>query len=360
MSRVFIIAEAGVNHNGDFDRALDMIDVAVDCGADAIKFQTFKTESVVSIGAKKAKYQEIETGEGGQYEMIKKLELTFEQHKELFKKCNERGIRFLSTAFDHESLYFLHEELGLDLLKIPSGEITNAPLLLSYANTGCDLILSTGMATIGEIEDALSVLAFGFVNGNRKKTISSRKEFRDALSSDVAKNLLKERITLLHCTTEYPAPINEINLNAMITLKNAFGLDIGYSDHSEGIFVSVAAVSLGAKIVEKHFTMDKNLSGPDHRSSLEPSELKEMIDGIRMIENSFGDGIKVPSVSELCNRDVARKSIVASKQIKKGQFFTEENISVKRPGTGVSPMEYWDMLGKIANKNYESDQLIEK
>ncbi len=360
MSKVYIIAEAGVNHNGSYDKAIGLIESAAKAGADAVKFQTFKTENVITLNAKKAKYQEKTTGTTEtQFEMVKKLELPFEWHYDLIKHCSKNKIEFLSTAFDHDSLNFLVNNLGLNTLKIPSGEITNGPLLLAYAQTGCKLILSTGMSTIKEIQNALSIISFGYIYGKKPKIRPLIKNFDNAFLSEIAKSMLKEKITLLHCTTQYPAPFNDINLNAMITLSEVFDLPVGYSDHSEGIIVPISAASMGARIIEKHFTLDSNLPGPDHKASLEPLKLKEMVESIRIVEKILGDGIKVPRPSELSNRDVARKSIVAAKNIKKGDFFTEENLSIKRPGTGKNPMQYWDLIGKKSLNDYSFEDLID-
>ncbi len=352
---IFIIAEAGVNHNGNNDLAFKLVDAAVNAGADAIKFQTFKAESLVTKNATKAKYQRQTTDiDESQFEMLKKLELSHEIYRELIGYCKEKGIQFLSTAFDLESLDFLVNELGLRTLKISSGEITNGPLLLAHAETGCDLIVSTGMATLDEVEDALGVLAFGFTGGKSP----SRKNFRAAYNSKAGLQAIKEKVTLLHCTTEYPAPFHEINLNAMHAMREVFGLDIGYSDHSEGITVPISAATLGAVLLEKHFTLDKNLPGPDHKASLDPDELKDMISAIRIVEKILGDPIKKPTFSEIGNREIARRSLVAAKNIDEGASFTEKNLTMKRPGTGISPMRYWDFLGTRSTQSYNEDEVI--
>ncbi len=332
-NKTFIIAEAGVNHNGSIEIAKKMIEVAKECGADAIKFQTFKAEKVISKYAPKAEYQKQTTGEiDSQLEMVKKLELSFDDFIVLKEYCDKLNIMFLSTPFDFESIDFL-DDLGLEIFKIPSGEITNLPYLEKIGKLGKKVILSTGMADLGEIEDAL-----------------------DILTSCGTK---KEDITILHCNTEYPTPYEDVNLLAMLTIKEAFKVKVGYSDHTLGIEVPIAAVALGASVIEKHFTLDKNMEGPDHKASLEPHELKAMIDAIRNIEKSLGDGIKKPSKSELKNKDIARKSIVAKREIKKGEIFTEDNITVKRPGNGISPMRWYEVLGKVALKDYKEDELIE-
>jgi N-acetylneuraminate synthase len=356
MDNIFIIAEAGVNHNGYPDRAFDLVDIAIDSGADAIKFQTFKTENIVTKYAPKAKYQQQEVGT--QFNMLKELELSYKVHHKLFKYCKKNHIEMLSTAFDLESLDFLVSSLNLKTLKIASGEITNGPLLLAHARTGCHIILSTGMANLIEIEKALGVLAFGFMCDKNTGT-PSHKEFSNAYSSLIGKKLLRERVTLLHCTTEYPAPLKDINLNAILTMRDAFNLKIGYSDHSEGIVVPTAAAALGAVLIEKHFTSDKLLPGPDHKASLSPSELKNMVLSVRTVERVLGDGTKFPTESELKNIPIARKSLVSTKIIQKGEIFTKENISTKRPGFGVSPMHYWDFLGNKSKADYNVDDIID-
>ncbi len=329
---VFIIAEAGVNHNGLIDNAYRLIDVAVEAGADAVKFQTFKAENLVSKSADKANYQKQTTDESEtQFEMIKKLELSVDVHKKLIKYCNERGIMFLSTPFDHESINLLNE-LGLEIMKIPSGEITNLPYLRHIGALKKKVILSTGMSTLEEVGDALSIL--------------------------INAGTAKENITVLHANTMYPTPLNDANLNAMLTIQQEFDITVGYSDHTMGIEVDIAAVAMGASIIEKHFTLDNSLSGPDHKASLEPKELKAMVTSIRNIEKALGNGVKVPSNSEKPNISVARKSIVANQAIKIGDIFTEENITVKRPGNGISPMKWDEVVGSVSEKDYQIDELI--
>ncbi|EDM23164.1 N-acetylneuraminate synthase [Caminibacter mediatlanticus] len=330
--KTFIIAEAGVNHNGSIELAKKLIDVASEAGADAIKFQTFKAKNLVSKIAKKAKYQVENTGsDESQYEMLKKLELGFDEFKELKTYCDKKGIMFLSTPFDDESIEFL-DNLGLKIFKIPSGEITNLPYLRKIGKLRKKVILSTGMADLGEIEDALDVL--------------------------ISVGIKKKNITVLHANTEYPTPIEDVNLKAMKTIECAFGVDVGYSDHTLGIEVPIAAVAMGAKVIEKHFTLSRDLEGPDHKASLEPDELKEMIKSIRNIEKALGNGIKKPSKSEIKNIKIARKSIVAKRDIKKGEVFSEENLTVKRPGNGISPMRWDEIIGQIALKDYNKDDLI--
>ncbi|MBL79386.1 MAG: N-acetylneuraminate synthase [Nitrosomonadaceae bacterium] len=354
-SKTFLVAEAGVNHNGREDLAFKLVDAAVDSGVDAIKFQTFKTNNLVTQNAEKANYQKKTTGsEENQSEMLQRLELPHELHHELVRYCKKKEIHFLSTAFDLESLDFLNNNLNLKTLKIPSGEITNGPLLLAHGRTGKKIILSTGMTTLDEIQMALSVIAYGIIGGLEP----SIKNFQSAFNSDLGQTLLKEKVTLLHCTTEYPAPFSEINLRAMQSMKKSFALPVGYSDHSEGTAVAIAAVALGAILIEKHFTLDKTLPGPDHKTSLEPDEIKGMVKEIRAIEKALGNGEKGPQPSELGNRKIVRKSLVATQNIRKGDKFTTENISVKRPGTGKNPMEYWEVLGEVSLQSYDADEVI--
>jgi N,N'-diacetyllegionaminate synthase len=328
---VYIIAEAGVNHNGQFELAKKMIQIAKVSGVDAIKFQTFCAEKLVIAKSPKAEYQEKSTGKDeNQLEMLKKLELSKNDFIELKNCCDKFGIEFLSSPFDLESLEFLYS-IGLKCWKIPSGEITNLPYLIKIANTKLPVILSTGMATLNEVEDAVYIL----------------------------KKYGTEKISLLHCTTEYPTPYEDVNLNAMLTMLKNFDLPVGYSDHTMGIEIPIAAVAMGATIIEKHFTLDRNLDGPDHNASLEPNELKAMVGAIRHLEKALGDGVKQPAESEKKNISIARKSIVAERKITKGELFTEENLTVKRPGNGVSPMKWFEILGKKAVKNFEEDELIE-
>ena len=330
MSRSLIIAEAGVNHNGSLEMAKMLVDEAYACGADIVKFQTAKLDLLVSKNAHMADYQKENTGVvESQKDMLRKLLLSFEDFIELADHCKKVGISFLSTPFDIESIHFL--DTIQDLWKIPSGEITNYPYLVEIAKTGKDIILSTGMAEMKEIEDAIRILE---LNG--------------------AKN-----ITILHCTTEYPALIENVNLSVMKTWKEKFGYPVGYSDHTQGIEVDLAAAALGAAVIEKHFTLDKTLTGPDHRASLEPHELKAMVDGIRKIEIALGSSEKKPSYEELKNRSVARKSIVAKRNIKAGEHLTVDNITTKRPGTGISPMRWSEVLGTRAIRDFDEDELIE-
>ena len=332
--KVIIIAEAGVNHNGDMDLAKALIDAAADAGVDYVKFQTFSAEKLVSKDAKKADYQSRNIGDDNdsQFEMLKSLELSPEQHLELIAYCNEHGLSFFSTAFDLDSLQFLHD-IGLKMVKIPSGELTNLPYLELAAKLFESVILSTGMATMEEINAAVDV----FINNG----------------------IAKDQITILHCNTEYPTPYEDVNLKAMLHIQMELKTEIGYSDHTLGIEVPIAAVALGAKVIEKHFTLDRNLPGPDHRASLEPEELKAMVQSIRNIELAIsGTGFKEPSTSELKNIIVGRKSIVAKKDIKKGDIFTVDNITSKRPGGGLSPMLWHKILGQVAKKNFNLDEFI--
>lgn len=353
---LFIIAEAGVNHNGSLETALQLVDVAVAAGADAVKFQTFKPEQLVTQAAAKAEYQKQTTGASeSQLAMLRKLELKYEFHFQLRDYCLQQGILFLSTAFDFDSLVFLVEDVGIEKLKIPSGEITNGPFLLAHARTGKDIILSTGMATLGEVEAALAVLAFGYLDW--EKPDSAR--FQAAYASAAGQACLTEKVTLLHCTTEYPTPMTHVHLRAMDTLQQSFGLKVGYSDHTEGLAVPIAAAARGATVIEKHFTLDRRLPGPDHAVSLEPGELKQMVDAVRAVELALGNATKMPQAVELQNRLVARKSLVAARDIGAGEQFGVENLALKRPGNGISPMEYWNLLGKGSPRNYSTDELIE-
>lgn len=332
MSRVLIIAEAGVNHNGSLDNAFKLVDAAAEAGVDYVKFQTFKADKLVSKSAKKADYQITNTGnsEDSQLEMLKQLELSHTDHEKIIAYCKEKGVQFFSTAFDLDSLQYL-KNIGLDLVKIPSGEITNLPYLRKAAKLFSKVILSTGMCTMEDIASATQV----FVN--------------EGISD----------ISILHCNTEYPTPMADVNLKAMLNIADEFKVNIGYSDHTLGIEVPVAAVALGAKIIEKHFTLDKTMEGPDHAASLEPVELKAMVNAIRNIEEAIsGSGIKEPSESEKKNMAVARKSLVASQNIKKGEIFTEDNLTVKRPGNGISPMEWDKVIGKVAIQDFNEDELI--
>ena len=354
----YIIAEAGVNHNGDINLALQLIDIAVDSGADAIKFQTFVSEKLVSIHASKAIYQKNTTDPAeSQFQMLKKLELSESDHFILKAYCEKKNITFLSTPFDSVSADFLLDQLKLSTIKIASGEIATAPLLLQIAKSGASIILSTGMSTLGDIEEALGVLAFGYLNYSAKP---SKTAFMEAYYSSKGQKILQEKVTLLHCTSDYPAQFDHINLYAMDTLRSAFNLSIGYSDHSVGIAISIAAVARGATIIEKHFTIDRNLPGPDHQASLEPDELKNMVKTIREVELALGKSIKVPTSAEIETRLVARKSLIALQPISCDQTFTEQNLGMQRPGFGISPVKYWDYLNMTARRDYEVGELIDE
>lgn len=358
MASVFIIAEAGVNHNGSLARAMELIDVAADAGADAVKFQTFRSEAVISGLAPKAEYQLTTTGgEESQLEMVRRLELDHAAHRQLRDHCGKRGILFLSTPFDAGSADFLVSDLAIPQIKIPSGELTNAPFLLHLARFGLPVILSTGMSTLGEVEDALGVLAFGMCAV--EDLSPGRAAFRQAFLSEKGQALLHERVTLLHCTTEYPAPFAEVNLRAMDTLGAAFGLKVGFSDHTQGIAIPLAAAARGACVVEKHFTLDRNLPGPDHQASLESAELAAMVAGIRQIESALGNGRKTPAPSEVKNIAIARRSLVAESAMKIGDVWNRETLSCKRPGTGRSPFDYWSLLGQKACRAYAADELLD-
>ena len=332
MKRTFIIAEAGVNHNGSLELAYKLIDAAKESGVDAVKFQSFKTGSLVSKNAIKAEYQQKTTkADELQYKMIKKLELCLADHHSLINYCKRKKIEFLSSPFDLESIDLL-VKLGLGTIKIPSGEITNLPYLRKIGKMHKTIILSTGMADLNEISDAINVLT---ENGTEK-----------------------EKITVLHCNTAYPTPFEDVNLNAMLTIQTALNVKVGYSDHTNGIEIPVAAVALGAEIIEKHFTLDKNMEGPDHKASLEPDELKQMVNAIRNIEKAMGNGVKRPSSSEEKNKSISRKSLVAARPIKKGERFSADNVTTKRPGTGISPMRWDEVVGRVAQINYKEDDMI--
>lgn len=333
MSKVFVIAEAGVNHNGSIELAKKLIDLAVDAGADAVKFQTFKADRLVRKSAQKADYQKQTTSiHESQYDMIKKLELDENAHRVLISYCKDNEIMFLSTPFDHDSIDLLNS-LEMAIFKIPSGEITNLPYLRHIGGLNKEVILSTGMANLDEVRDALKVL----INAGTSK----------------------EKITVLHATTEYPCPIDEVNLHAMHAISAAFGVKVGYSDHTQGIEVPIAAVAMGACVIEKHFTLDRTMEGPDHKASLEPDELKAMVLAIRHVEQAIGDGVKRPSKSEMKNISVVRKSILALRPIKAGETFSNNNLTVKRPGNGISPMRWDEIIGQKATRNFSEDELIE-
>lgn len=330
MNRTLVIAEAGVNHNGSYEIACQLVDAAKDAGADYIKFQTFHSENLVSKNAKKADYQVETTVEDTQLNMLKKLELSEQEFICLKDYCRKKEIRFLSTPFDFDSIRFL-DQLDIPFWKIPSGDVTNYPYLVALAKTGKPIVMSTGMCDLSDISNAIRVLK---ENG----------------AGD---------ISLLHCNTEYPTPYEDVNLRAVLTMKNEFGCEVGYSDHTKGIEIPIAAVVMGASIIEKHFTLDRNMEGPDHKASLEPDELKQMITSIRNIEKAMGSGEKAPTKSETKNISVARKSIIASRNIQQGEVFTESNITTKRPGSGISPMRWNEVLGQTAKRDFREDELIE-
>lgn len=331
MDKVFIIAEAGVNHNGEIELARQLVDAAAEAGADAVKFQTFKAEKLVCKNAEKAAYQMGTTDPNeSQFDMLKKLELTPQMHEQLLSYCKRKGILFLSTPFDRDSLHFL-VKLGVNIIKLPSGEITNYPLLREAGKTQKRIILSSGMSTLDEVRDAV----------------------------DVLKSCGSQDITILHCNTEYPTPYADVNLRAMLTLKEKLGIAVGYSDHTQGIEVPIAAAALGAMVIEKHFTLNKNMEGPDHKASLEPDELEAMVRSIRNLESALGTGEKQPSESERRNIGIVRKSIVAKRDIAAGEIFTEDNLTTKRPGIGISPMRWKQVIGRTAKRQFKEDELIE-
>jgi N-acetylneuraminate synthase len=356
MSSVYVIAEAGVNHNGSMEMARKLIDAAADAGADAVKFQTFQASKLVTTTAPKADYQRKTTDRGeSQFEMLKKLEVAEKDHYGLVEHCAARKIQFLSTPFDSESLDLLVKRVKVPRLKIPSGEITNAPFLLHAARSGVPIILSTGMSTLGEVEQALGVLAFGYTNKDRAPSLRA---FIEAYATDEGQKALRKNVTLLHCTSEYPAPFDEVNLCVMDTMKRAFGLPVGYSDHTMGITIPIAAAARGACLIEKHFTLDRSLPGPDQAASLEPHELKAMVESIRQVEKALGGGVKAPATSEWTNRKTVRKSLVAARPIRKGELLDETSFSFKRPGTGMDPLHYWEWIGRAAPRDLAEDELF--
>ena len=355
--KVLIIAEAGVNHNGSIATAKKLVDVAAEAGADVCKFQTFVPENVISRFATKAEYQRKTTSaEESQLDMVRKLRLSDADHFELERQCHARNIEFLSTGFDLDSVEFLRKNFALRRNKIPSGEITNLPLVFRVASSGIPIVLSTGMATLADIEEALAVIALSYLVPDERRP--TRADWRAAFASASGQRLLRERVTLLHCTTEYPAPVHDMNLRAIHSMREAFGLPVGLSDHSDGIAMPLAAVALGATVIEKHFTLDRSAEGPDHAASLAPDELAAMVRGIRDVSAAMGDGRKVPAPSEVKNVAIARKSLVARRAIRVGEVYTEENLTAKRPGTGIDAARYWEMLGRIATRDYQVDELV--
>lgn len=354
--QTLIIAEAGVNHNGSLETAIKLVDEAALAGADVVKFQTFLSSELVTRRAKQARYQKTNMGRSiSQFEMIRELELKKADWSNIANRCASKGIEFLSTAFDRQSLDLLLD-LGIRRVKIPSGELTNGPLLLAYAKSGKPLILSTGMAKLQEVEDALGVLAYGLLKWERDPGIEV---FRTAMRSEEGRAALKEHVTVLQCTTEYPTPDDEIHLRVMTTFRESFDVSVGLSDHSTGIWAPIAATAMGASVVEKHFTLSRDMPGPDHAASLEPEELQAMVRGIQKVNVALGDGKKTPSPSEAGNISVARRYLVAVTKISKGEAFTEQNISAKRSGSGISPMSYWQVLGHRAKREFAADEPIE-
>ena len=355
---VTIIAEIGVNHNGDMDLARRLIEGAAEAGAQYAKFQSFKAASLATASAAKAAYQrETTDATESQLEMLRRLELSEEQHHQLRGFCAAAGIEFLSSAFDPESLEFLTRDLALPTIKFGSGELTNAPLLFAAARSGVNLILSSGMASLGEIEEALMVVNLGYAPGAIEQP--RLRDFRHAWADQANRARIKQKVSLLHCTTSYPAAAADINLAAMSTLREAFGLTTGYSDHTPGDTAAVAAVALGAQIIEKHITLDRSLPGPDHRASIELPEFARMVTGIRYTETIIGEPFKVPRTKEIEIASVARKSLVAARPISANELFTNDNLTIKRPGTGIPPIAFWEYLGQPAKRNYAADELID-
>lgn len=356
IDRTLVIAEAGVNHNGSLDLAQRLVDAAADAGADIVKFQTFKAERLATAKAAKAQYQLANTSEGGsQLEMLRRLELAPADHATLLARCGARGIRFMSTAFDAESLAFL-ATLDMPAIKIPSGDITCGPLLLQAARLRRPMIVSTGMCTLADVEQALGVIAFGLIH---EREPSQRADFEAAYASQPGREALRHHVTLLHCVTQYPAPPEAVNLRAMDTMAAAFGLPVGYSDHTAGIEVAIAAVARGARVIEKHFTLDRTLPGPDHAASLEPGELARMVSSIRNVERALGSPVKAPAPSESDNRPIARRSVVAARAIRRGEALSIDMLTCKRPSFGISPMDLWGLLGRSAGRDYAPDEAIE-
>ncbi len=357
MKPTLIIAEAGVNHNGSLDLALNLVDAAAQAGADIVKFQTFKTNLLTTQFAPTASYQARETGMSKQYDMIRGLELSEQDHHMLHAHSQKRGLEFLSTAFDPMSLDMLIANKYIQRIKIPSGEITNGPLLLHISRKKLPIIMSTGMSNIEEIKSALEIIAFGLTASSDAPP--TRAGFMNSYASDEGRKALKDKVVLLHCTTEYPALPEAVNLRAIDTLKREFELPVGYSDHTTGIAIALAATACGATILEKHITIDKSMPGPDHKASLEPHEFKSLVEGVRLIEQAMGNGKKVAHDTESKNIPIARRSLVAAQAIKSGEKYTTENLTAKRPGIGVSPMEYWSYIGSYAKRSYALDESID-
>ena len=353
MKKVYIIAEVGVNHNGQLDLAMKLIDVAKECGADAVKFQTFRAESLVTAYAEKADYQKAnDTGSINQLEMLKKLEISFADHFKLKEYCEKRGIDFMSSAFDFECLRFLIHELKLQTMKVPSGETANYPFIYELAKSQVKAVVSTGMFEMNEIRTALAVMALGYQN----KPMDIKK--LEQISTEEMSQVLKDKISLLHCTTAYPCKPEDANIRVLETFKSTFKVPVGYSDHTEGFAASMAAVSFGATVIEKHITLDRNMEGPDHKASLDPIQFKQYVQFIRETEKVLGSPEKKPTEEELKNRVFARKSVVAKRPIRAGEVFSEENVDLKRPGNGLSPLCYWGMMGKKAVRDLKKDEMI--
>lgn len=356
MQPVKIIAEAGVNHNGSVELAKQLVDIAVASGVDVVKFQTYKTDNLVVKNAPKASYQQQASKQSeSQYDMLKRYELSVDEHRELIDYCQQHSVEFLSSAFDLESLDLLANEFGLETIKFGSGEITNWPLLLRAAQLHKKIILSTGMSVLSDVENALAVLAFGFLYNRFPESLD---DCYQAYFRKESQELLNKNVTLLHCTTEYPASFSEVNLNVIETMRRAFDLLVGFSDHTVGIAMPIAAVAKGAAVIEKHFTLDKDLPGPDHKASLDPKELAEMVKSIRQVEKSLGNGVKRPSERELQNKDVVMKRLIATDAIKKGERFSHSNLSLKRAAQGISSASYWQWIGKKANRDYQQGEVV--
>jgi len=354
--RVFIVAEAGVNHDGSLDDALTMVDVAAAAGADAVKFQTFRADALVTRRAAKAAYQVANTGhDGGQADMLRRLELSGEAHHRIADRCRARGIAFMSTAFDMDGLALL-DRMGVPAIKIPSGDLTWAPMLLAAARTGRPLFVSTGMADLEEVRQALGVIAFGLTRHGEPASLS---DCQAAFTSSAGRAAVAERVTVLQCTTQYPAPASAANLRAMSTMASEFGVPVGYSDHTLGIAVAAAATALGARVIEKHFTLCRTRSGPDHAASLEPDELKSLVRAIREVEAALGDGVKAPSAIEAPNRLIARRALVAVRPVAAGEMWASAAVTAKRPADGLSPMRWWDVAGAPARRSYAIDDALD-
>lgn len=356
MGRCKIIAEVGVNHNGDINLAIELIDRAVYCGADYVKFQCFSSSALVTPHARKAPYQEKGNGQNeSQFEMLSRLELTEKNHLQIVQHCKARNIEYLASAFNERAIDFLSKQLGQKKLKIGSGELTNGPLLLKAARSGMEIFLSTGMSFLSEVEEAISVIAFGMT---QQREPQSRDDLKSILTMPSARDLIKKKLTLLHCTSEYPAPIEDINLLAMKTMKDAFGVRVGYSDHARGNAMSIAAVAHGATLIEKHLTLDRNMHGPDHAASIEPEEFLTLVQDIRAVEKGIGCGIKQPSEVELINSKIVRKRIVSCKKLNAGDKITRNDITTKRSSKGICSMNYWDIIGRIIKNSIDADTPI--